>query len=289
MSASVPQLGKGTPTGSRSPASILIQSSGTKGSDKRLRRRRSLSPSSSRSSSSRSNTSGSSSCSDEGASTNPRRRRHRRRGSAARLRRRSDNFTSISTSGIASVVWNRTAVLVSLLLLQSLSQLILESYEGLISSHVIIPLFLTMLVGAGGNAGNQSTVRSITGLVTGEFSPRDFWKVLRKEVIVGLLNATILATIGFARVYYFYGHRNLYYSTIAITASLFCIVSISVVLGTILPFALGYVGLNREHAAPVIQVMMDIVGVLVTCSLCYHIIPDSEHTSHDHDTTPKAT
>jgi Mg/Co/Ni transporter MgtE len=192
----------------------------------------------------------------------------------------------MSVNGVMSVVWHRTAVLVMLLLLQSLSQIILESYEGLISSHVIIPLFLTMLVGAGGNAGNQSTVRSITGLVTGEFAPRDFWKVLRKELVVGILNASILATIGFARVYYFYGHRNLYYSTIAITASLFCIVFISVVLGTVLPFALGFVGLNREHAAPVIQVVMDIVGVLVTCSLCYRIIPDSEHTSHDHDAKP---
>lgn len=201
-------------------------------------------------------------------------RRQRRRG------RRSD-FTSLSAQSVFSVVWHRTTVLVLLLLLQSLSQIILESYESLISSHVIIPLFLTMLVGAGGNAGNQATVRSITGLVTGEFTPRDFWLVLRKEVVVGLLNATILAAIGFGRVYYFYGHRNLFFSTVAITLSLFCIVAVSVVLGTILPFALGAMGLNREHAAPVIQVMMDIVGVLVTCSICNHIIPDSEHTSHD--------
>ena len=43
-----------------------------------------------------------------------------------------------------------------------------EHFEGLISEHVIIASFLTMLVGAGGNAGNQASVRLIRGLATGE-------------------------------------------------------------------------------------------------------------------------
>ena len=188
-------------------------------------------------------------------------------------------YLRMNTASIASVVWQRASVLVSLLLLQSVSQFILEVYEGLISAHVIIPLFLTMLVGAGGNAGNQATVRAITGLVTGEFSAHDFLKLLRKELAVGIVNATILAGICFARVYYFYGSHNLFYSTMAITASLFTIVVSSVVLGTAFPFLFGAIGLNREHAAPVIQVVMDITGVFITCALCSLIIPDSEHRS----------
>jgi Mg/Co/Ni transporter MgtE len=186
-------------------------------------------------------------------------------------------YLTISTAGILNIVWHRTSVLVSLLLLQSLSQFILEMYESLISKHVIIPLFLTMLVGAGGNAGNQSTVRAITGLVTKEFRPRDYLLVLRKEVAVGVINSFILAGIGFARVYYFYGNHDMFYSTVAITLSLFCIVLASVVLGTSLPFLIGYFGYDREHAAPIIQVVMDITGVLITCSLCSAIIPAREH------------
>lgn len=192
---------------------------------------------------------------------------------------RVDAFTAITVDSVFNVVWHRTSVLVALLLLQSLSQFILEMYEQLISKHVIIPLFLTMLVGAGGNAGNQATVRAITGLVTGEFSPRDYWRVLRKEMLVGLINATILAGIGFGRVYYFYGNHDLFYSTVAITLSLFCIVVSSVVMGTTLPFLIGYFGYDKEHAAPIIQVVMDITGVFITCTLCSIIIPDSEHKS----------
>lgn len=192
-------------------------------------------------------------------------------------RARRSNFLALETSGVASVVWHRTSVLVSLLLLQSLSQFILEMYETLIAKHVIIPLFLTMLVGAGGNAGNQATVRAITGLVTKEFRPRDYLLVLRKELVVGIINSTILACIGFGRVYYFYGSQDMFFSTVAITLSLFCIVLSSVILGSSLPFLIGYLGYDREHAAPIIQVLMDITGVFITCSLCSAIIPESEH------------
>jgi Mg/Co/Ni transporter MgtE len=186
------------------------------------------------------------------------------------------SYLSLDANQIFNVVWNRTSVLVSLLLLQSLSQFILEMYETLISKHVIIPLFLTMLVGAGGNAGNQATVRAITGLASGEFSPHDYVRLLVKESMVGVINATLLAGIGFARVYYFYGTHDMFYSTVAITLSLFAIVVISAILGCTLPFLIGGLGFDREHAAPVIQVTMDIVGVFVTCAICTWMIPDAE-------------
>lgn len=45
--------------------------------------------------------------------------------------------------------------LLGLLVLQSSSSFVLDRYEGLLKEHIFVTLFLTMLVGAGGNAGNQ--------------------------------------------------------------------------------------------------------------------------------------
>jgi hypothetical protein len=56
-------------------------------------------------------------------------------------------------------VWDRAGWLVGLLFLQSMSSFILAHNEALLQKHVIIVRFLTMLVGAGGNAGNQASVR----------------------------------------------------------------------------------------------------------------------------------
>jgi hypothetical protein len=58
-----------------------------------------------------------------------------------------------------AMVQDRAGWLVGLLILQSMSSFILARNERLLQEHVIIVRFLTMLVGAGGNAGNQASVR----------------------------------------------------------------------------------------------------------------------------------
>ena len=55
--------------------------------------------------------------------------------------------------------------LLGLLVLQSTSSVVLDYYQDLLKHHLVITLFLTMLVGAGGNAGNQSAIKVIRGLV----------------------------------------------------------------------------------------------------------------------------
>ena len=51
-------------------------------------------------------------------------------------------------------------------MLQSTSSFVLESYQQLIKENLVVTVFLTMLVGAGGNAGNQSAIKVIRGLVS---------------------------------------------------------------------------------------------------------------------------
>ena len=55
--------------------------------------------------------------------------------------------------------------LLGLLVLQSTSSFVLEQYQQLLKDHLVVTVFLTMLVGAGGNAGNQSAIKVIRGLV----------------------------------------------------------------------------------------------------------------------------
>ena len=187
-----------------------------------------------------------------------------------------------SRDAVLATVWRRTTVLISLMMLQSMSQFILEAYEKLVGEHVIIPLFLTMLVGAGGNAGNQACVHSITGLVTGEYSLRNVKTVLAREVAIGFACATILGGTAMLRVYFFYDTSEKYgdhyalLSVLAICLSLFFIVLSSVVIGAGLPFFFEFIGINREHAAPAIQVIMDVVGVFVTCHICSFMLLDAK-------------
>ena len=99
-----------------------------------------------------------------------------------------------------SVLKERMGVLAVLMVLQSASGAILSVYEEMLQKHVVVTLFLTMLVGAGGNAGNQSTVNIIRGLATGQVNARNWSSVVLVESKLGLVLGIVLATLAWARV-----------------------------------------------------------------------------------------
>ena len=199
-----------------------------------------------------------------------------------------------------SVLKERMGVLAILMVFQSASGAILSRYEEMLQKHVVVTLFLTMLVGAGGNAGNQSTVNIIRGLATGQVNNSNFSSVVLVEGKLGLVLGAVLATLAWARVMITSGDAV---SAMAIGAprsatasehlparlphtclkaplascscasphpgaSVFCIVAISTVVGAMLPITLHKIGIDAAHAGPAIQVLMDIVGVSITCIIC---------------------
>jgi len=155
--------------------------------------------------------------------------------------------------------------------MQSMSSFVLEGYKDLIQQHLVVTLFLTMLVGAGGNAGNQSAIQVIRGLATGQLSThaRCVQRTLWQQTRVGGLLALGLSAVGFMRVWLSTGSTL---SALAISSALFLIVLLSVVIGAGLPFALTALGLDSVNAGTSIQVIMDILGVAITCFTCQLIL-----------------
>eukprot|EP00934_Nitzschia_sp_Nitz4_P007596 Nitzschia sp. Nitz4//scaffold51_size120721//50471//52142//NITZ4_003726-RA/size120721-snap-gene-0.37-mRNA-1//-1//CDS//3329553859//7586//frame0 len=158
-------------------------------------------------------------------------------------------------------VSDRASWLVGLMVFQSFSSFILARNEALLQQHAVIVRFLTMLVGAGGNAGNQACVRVIRGLAVGTISDGNTPTYLRKEFAMGLALSIILGVSGCIRTAVF---MTPLLETIAITASLFMIVAISIVLGALLPLGMKRLGIDPAHSSTTIQVVMDITGVTIT-------------------------
>jgi magnesium transporter len=168
-------------------------------------------------------------------------------------------------------VWQRGIWLVGLLILQSASGFILASYNDMISKYTIIAVFLTMLIGTGGNAGNQSAIVVIRGLTTKEISRRNAYRVFLRELLIGFLMALFLVVVAFARVYWSY--RDLL-SALVISVSLFLVVMTSVGLGALIPILFERFDIDPAHtAAPFLATIMDILGVLIYCFVCSKLLP----------------
>lgn len=169
--------------------------------------------------------------------------------------------------------YDRGKWLIGLLVLQSSSSFVLDSYQDLIREHLVVTLFLTMLVGAGGNAGNQSAIKVIRGMAMGSISSsmQSLVTVLRQQVAVALILGTSLSAAGWFRVYITNGDVI---NASAIALSLFLIVCTSVIVGTLLPFGLARAGQDPANAGTSIQVLMDVLGVLITCTCCHYVLDE---------------
>ena len=156
---------------------------------------------------------------------------------------------------------DRAYWLCGLLAMQSLSGFILARNEVLLQNHPVIIYFLTMLVGAGGNAGNQASVRVIRGLALGTLNESTQRQFLNREFKMAACLCGLLSTAGFIRAWVF---RTPLPETIAITTSLALIVFSSIGLGAVLPFFLQKLKVDPAHSSTSIQVIMDILGVVIT-------------------------
>eukprot|EP01033_Poteriospumella_lacustris_P009365 gene9365-6708_t len=168
-----------------------------------------------------------------------------------------------STQSFLRSLADRTGWLIGLLVFQSLSSFILKSNEDLLQRFPTIVYFLTMLVGAGGNAGNQATVRVIRGLALGSLTVKNSGWYVAKETAASLLIGLVVGVAGLMRVYYFSAVG--WHESMAIALALVSIVVSSIVIGTVLPLLFQAVGVDPAHSSTTIQVIMDISGVLVTC------------------------
>jgi cation transporter-like permease len=171
-------------------------------------------------------------------------------------------------------VYDRCSWLVMLLIFQSFSSIILVAYEGLLAAHSDIIFFLTMLVGAGGNAGNQAAVRAIRGIALGSLNVHTRNHFLRTEIGMAFTIACIVGIFGFLRAVLSF--RTTFMETIAITTALVTIVFISIATGASLPFVLQYLRADPAHSSTTIQVIMDILGVLITCAVATVMLGTSD-------------
>lgn len=68
-------------------------------------------------------------------------------------------------------------------------------FQHTISLIPVLAVVMPMLSNTSGNVGNQAISVTVRGLATGEVSPLDVFKILRKEIAAGLVNAVALGLV----------------------------------------------------------------------------------------------
>lgn len=142
------------------------------------------------------------------------------------------------------------------------ASLILGTFEAKLQAVTALALFIPIIGGTGGNVGVQASAIVVQSLANGTLEVKEFTKQLGKEVLVGLLNATIISSVIF--IYNLIMLPGDFAVTISVAASLFIVVMFATILGTVVPLTLEKLHINPALATgPFIQISNDLVGLVI--------------------------
>lgn len=143
-----------------------------------------------------------------------------------------------------------------------LASIILAAFENQLAAVTALALFIPIIGGTGGNVGVQASAIVVQSLANGTLEIKQFATQLGKEVLIGLLNATIISAV--VLVYNLLTMPSELAVTLSVAVSLFIVVMFATILGTVVPLTLEKLNINPALATgPFIQIFNDILGLLI--------------------------
>lgn len=103
--------------------------------------------------------------------------------------------TSVMSTFLSRIPW-----LLLLMVSATFTGGIIASFESSLAALPVLTAFIPMLMDSGGNSGSQSSVTIIRGLALNEIALSDFFKVVWKEIRVGVLAGIVLAAATFLKI-----------------------------------------------------------------------------------------
>ncbi|MFN4071990.1 MAG: magnesium transporter [Thermus sp.] len=160
---------------------------------------------------------------------------------------------------LARVRW-----LVILILTGMITSSILQGFESLLEAATALAFYVPVLLGTGGNTGNQSATLIIRALATRDLDLRDWRRILLKEGMVGSLLGLTLALLLLGKVFL---DGNAFLAPV-VGLALFLLVLFANLVGAMLPVVLRRLGVDPALVSnPLVATLSDISGLLIYLSV----------------------
>ncbi|MFQ3620174.1 MAG: magnesium transporter [Spirochaetales bacterium] len=176
--------------------------------------------------------------------------------------------------------FRRRAVWIVLLsILGLVSGSVIHSFENLLTQLMILALYMPMLADTGGNIGSQTATVVIRALALREIGPKDFMKILFKELKISGMLALVLILLTFAKVMFLSQDATIPQGFtlerigLAISLALGIQVVTSALIGAILPMVAAIFKMDPAVvASPALTTIVDVTGLMIYFSLARLIL-----------------
>lgn len=166
-------------------------------------------------------------------------------------------------TSIWGMVKKRVPWLVILLFLGTVTTNVLSHYESIVMGAAFLFIFMPVITQTGGNVSNQSSALMIRGLATGEISTGDTFRILLREMAIGLIMGIITGIAIFLRGIIFPPEITLYQAC-AISMSLCFVVIFSGIVGALAPLFIHKIGMDPTvMSGPLLSTVIDVCGLSI--------------------------
>lgn len=143
-------------------------------------------------------------------------------------------------------------------------------FDHLISSFVVLVLFLPLLIDSGGNAGSQSATLVIRSMALGEITMRDFARAFWRESLVSVGLGLSMSAAVFLLAWW----RGGILIALVVSLAMAAVVFIGSIIGLTLPFILRKCKLDPAVASsPLVTSLADVLGVLIYLAIASALLP----------------
>ncbi len=146
-----------------------------------------------------------------------------------------------------------------------LASLVIAQFEATIAQYVALAVLMPIVASMGGNAGTQSLTVAVRAIATKDLTGANVWRVIRREVLVGLVNGFVFAVVmGIVGVIWF-GSPLL---GVVIAVAMVINLVVAGLAGTGIPVLLEKIGVDPALASGAfVTTVTDVVGFFAFLAL----------------------
>jgi magnesium transporter len=181
------------------------------------------------------------------------------------------------------LVKKRVGWLIVLFLSEMLTSSAMQYFSDELAIVIQLAFFVPLIMSSGGNSGSQASTLIIQAMALGEVRIIDWWRVMRRELLSGLMLGTILGIIGFLRIIAWVPFSKIYgphWLMVAMTVG-FTLVGIVLwgsLAGSMLPLLLKKLGFDpATSSAPFVATLVDVTGLVIYFSIASIVMSSVLH------------
>ncbi len=182
---------------------------------------------------------------------------------------------SYMNTGVFTLSWKRGIWLTVLFFGALFTAAALGTFDETIAQFGWLVLFIPLVISTGGNTGSQSGTLIITAMSTGDVKISDWWRVIRREIAMGLILGSCLAAAGYFCALAAAPEPR-FYNALVLPVTLLLVVMCGTLLGSSLPLLFRRLGLDPALMSnPFVAGLIDVIGIVIYMRVALAILPSS--------------